>query len=424
MTSLLVFGVLATLAAGFILWPLLRHSSPAPVAADSALNGQLQTNIQLFREHMAELEAAVAAGRIDAEQFAQLKLEQERNLLDDEANLEARIHHPLSRFGRLLLVSVCMVCVIAALVLYQRWGSAPDVAIYQMQQRNNQLDYQDMLHGREPDAGRALEFMAVVEARLTQKPESTQYWFVLARSAMAIGDYARAVNAYEKILPLDPEASIVMGELAQAIFLRDKNRISPPVVHLAESALKFDPENTTALGLMGIHAFEQQDFAKAVDYWQRAVTILGPEAPGSQALQSGIARARSEAAKNGIALDQPQPAAGRSISLQVKLGNNLELADDLPVFVYARAWQGARIPLAIQRLTLAELPTQLTLDETMAMSPAQSLAQAGQVEVVARIALDGSATAKPGDWQGSVGPLDLENLPENIVIVIDQKLSE
>src|SRR5690606_24378977 len=251
-----------------------------------------------------------------------------------------------------------------------------------------------------------------------------QYWFVLARSAMEVGDYARAVNAYERILPLDPEASIVKGELAQAMFLRDKNRISPAIVHLAESALLLDAQNTTALGLLGINAFEQKNFTAAVEYWQRAVAILGPEAPGSQALQGGIARAQSEAKKAGETIDQPEAAAGRSISVQVKLGEGLDLSGDLPVFIYARAWQGARMPLAIQRLTLAELPAQVTLDETMAMSPAMSLAQASQVEVVARIALDGSATAKAGDWQGSVGPLDLDDLPTEIVINIDQQLTE
>jgi len=424
MTSLFVFIVLALLAAGFILWPLFGHRRSIPVASDELLNEQLQTNVQLFHEHMAELEAAMAAGRIDAAQFAQLKLEQERNLLDDEANLEARYRNPLSRFGAIFLASIGVVCVVAALFLYQRWGSAPDVAIHQMQQQKNQLDYQDMLQNRSPDTERALEFMAAVEARLEQKPESTQYWFVLARSAMEVGDYARAVNAYERILPLDPEASIVKGELAQAMFLRDKNRISPAIVHLAESALLLDAQNTTALGLLGINAFEQKKFTAAADYWQRAVAVLGPEAPGSQALQGGIARAQSEAEKAGEAIDQPESAAGRSISVQVKLGEGLDLSGDLPVFIYARAWQGARMPLAIQRLTLAELPAQVTLDETMAMSPAMSLAQAGQVEVVARVALDGSATAKAGDWQGSVGPLDLDNLPAEIVINIDQQLSE
>src|SRR5690606_31649538 len=191
----------------------------------------------------------------------------------------------------------------------QRWGSAPDVAIHQLQQQKNQLDYQDMLQNRQPDPQRALEFMAAVEARLEQKPESTQYWFVLARSAMEVGDYARAVNAYERILPLDPEASIVKGELAQAMFLRDKNRLRPAIVHLAESALLLDAQNTTALGLLGINAFEQKNFTAAVEYWQRAVAILGPEAPGSQALQGGIARAQSEAKKAGETIDQPEAAA-------------------------------------------------------------------------------------------------------------------
>lgn len=427
--SWLVFVVLAVIAVCFVLWPMLGlgRSSPAPSESESqgpSLDDRLQTNIQLFREHMLELEAALAAGRIEQDQFEQLKLEQERNLLEEEASLAADQSAQTSRAGRFVLLGVSLVLVGVASLLYYQWGSAPDLALQNLQAEKNQLDYQDLLHNREPDSARAREFIAAVEARLEQKPASTQYWFMLARSAMEVGDYPRAIDAYRKILVLDPETSLVMGELAQALFLQNNNRMTPEIVALAQGALKIDAANTTALGLAGISAFENKQFAAAADYWQQAVNVLGKDAPGSRALQGGIERARSEATKAGQPLEQPDVVSGRRIVIRVELGDDLDLPADLPVFVYARAWQGARMPLAIQRLSLADLPVTVTLDESMAMTPTLSLAQADQVEVVARIALDGSATAKAGDWQGSIGPLDLENLPANIVIKIDQKLTE
>jgi cytochrome c-type biogenesis protein CcmH len=428
-SSLLVFVVLAALAMCFMIWPLLRFKASARarggnLTAQTDLDDRLKANIQLFQEHMTELEATLAEGRIDAGQFAQLKLEQERNLLEDEANLRADYRGQHSKLGGVILTGICVFLLVVAVVLYQRWGSTPDVTLQALQAEKNQLDYQDAMNNREPDPERARELMSAIEARLVQRPESTQYWFMLARTAMEIGDYARAVTAYERILPLDPTASVVMGELAQAMFLRDKNRMNPAIAGLAQSAVQIDPQNTTALGLLGINAFEKKDFAAAADYWQRAVTILGPDAPGSRALLGGVERARNEAAAAGTPLEQPKATAGRQIPLQVVLGQGVDVSGDLPVFVYARAWQGARMPLAIQRISLADLPASLTLDESMAMSPAMTLAQAGQVEVVARIAMDGSATAKAGDWKGSICPLDLDNLPAEILITIDQKLSE
>ena len=80
------------------------------------------------------------------------------------------------------------------------------------------------------------------------------------------------------------------------------------------------------------------------------------------------------------------------------------------------------MPLAINRVQVSQLPLTITLDESMAMSPQFTLANASQIEVVARISEDGSATAKPGDWQVSQGPIDINQLPESINLVIEKRM--
>lgn len=421
-SSWLAFITLLAVALVFLLWPLMRRrklsSSPVPDGDD-----QLQINIQLFREHMAELEAALAQQRIDAEQFAQLKLEQERKLLEDEEGLLAgkAIQHP--RMGMYVLVLSGLLLIVLAGWLYQQWGRAPDVKIQQLQERKNALDYQDLLANREPDAARAQALIEALEKRLTQRPDNSQYWFLLARNAMSINDFPKAITAYRKALALDPEAGLVTGELAQALFLRNGNRIDVEVETLAQAAVKRNPDNTTALGLLGIAAFERKDFAAAVKHWQTAVDVMGPESPGSRALASGIARANYEAAQQGDPMEGDD-GAQRSVQILIEPGAELaELAGDLTVFIYARPI-GGRMPLAIQRLTLGELPKLVTLDESMAMSPDMSLAQADRIEVVARVALAGGAVPQPGDWQGTLGPLELDDLPADLTLTIDQIVNE
>ncbi|HTF86351.1 MAG TPA: c-type cytochrome biogenesis protein CcmI [Cellvibrio sp.] len=416
-------AALSLLAAAFILWPLWRHRKQlqANNEVDNA-TARLEENIALFREHMRDLDNALAEGRIDDAQHAQLKLEQERTLLDDEASVRVARSPFTLGFGSKSLVFIAVLIIACGFLLYRELGSSADVHIQQLQAEKSRLDYQDLLHNRNPDPARTRAFIRELEDRVEQEPDNLQYWFLLARNALEVADYAKAVTAYQRTLALDPGAAIVMAELAQAMFLRDKNQMSPAIAELALKALQADARNTTALGLAGINAFQQKDFRTAARYWQQAVDIMGPDAPGARALQGGVARAQQEAA-NQPAGSEPA-ASGKSISLRVSLAEGVDAAGDQLVYVYARAWQGSRMPLAITRINVADLPATIILDETMAMSTMASLAQADQVEVVARISEDGTATAKPGDWQVSVGPLDMDALPETTELVIAEKLTE
>jgi len=70
------------------------------------------------------------------------------------------------------------------------------------------------------------------------------------------------------------------------------------------------------------------------------------------------------------------------------------------LFVFARAVNGPRMPLAVIRTKADELPRSFTLDDSMAMTPASKLSTAGDVIVEARVSKTGSATPSPGDLRG------------------------
>jgi cytochrome c-type biogenesis protein CcmH len=81
------------------------------------------------------------------------------------------------------------------------------------------------------------------------------------------------------------------------------------------------------------------------------------------------------------------------------------------------------MPLAIARIKVSDLPTTIQLDETMAMSPASSLATAGDIEVVARISPSGSAKAEVGDWLAKQGPISMKALPNQVELEINEQLT-
>lgn len=86
------------------------------------------------------------------------------------------------------------------------------------------------------------------------------------------------------------------------------------------------------------------------------------------------------------------------VSLDPKLRDRVAPNDTL--FIFARAVNGPRMPLAVVRATAADLPRSFHLDDSMAMAPVAKLSNASEVVVEARISKSGSATPSPGDLEG------------------------
>jgi len=416
---------LMAMAVAFTLWPWIAHRRQLVDARTAVNEVELAENVRLFQEHMAELEAQLSDGRLDKQQFAQLKLEQERALLQDDAELRQSAQTKIRRAGLWFFTALGVAVLSGAVVLYARLGASQDEYIRALQLDKQYADYQDMLANRQPDPQHARAVINAVEQRLRTEPDNVQYWFVLARSAMELGDFAQAAKAYQEVLARDAQSGMIMAETAQALFLRDGNQVTPPVVDLTKSALVLEPENTMALGLMGIINFGDKDYLGAIRHWRKAVKLLGEGAPGADSLNQGIERAKGlYIAGGGNETELEKAVAGRQITLAVSLATGIKINPDQWIYVYARAWHGPKMPLAITRIKASTLPAEVKLTEAMAMSPSASLASADQIELVARVSGDGTATAQPGDWQGSQGPFDTANLPERLGVVIDHQLAD
>ena len=130
-----------------------------------------------------------------------------------------------------------------------------------------------------------------------------------------------------------------------------------------------------------------------------AITVTGWQ-QSSEAAPSADTATMSAAKKSST-------KAGASLKVTVSLSSAVakQAAPDDVVFIFARAAHGPRMPLAIVRAQVKDLPTTIVLEDSQGMSPEMKLSSAPEVIVVARVSKSGMANAQNGDLEGVSAPV-------------------
>lgn len=251
-----------------------------------------------------------------------------------------------------------------------------------------------------------------LEARLKDQPDDADGWAMLGRTYAALGRHEQAAPAFKRAMALRPDDAAVIADYADALAMVNGRNLEGEPSRLIERALKVDPNNLKALSLAGTVAFYRKDYAGALRHWEKMAQIA-PNSEWVQQIQGGIDEARKLMGGPAVAAAQPAtPArpsatAGNSVSGTVTLAAALagKVSPDDTVFVFARPADGPRMPLAMIRKQVRDLPLTFKLDDSMAMSEAARLSSVERVVVGARISKRGDATAQPGDLQGLSAPV-------------------
>ncbi len=249
-------------------------------------------------------------------------------------------------------------------------------------------------------------------ARMKDRPDDAEGWTMLARSYSVLGRFGEALPAYARASELQPKNAALLADYADAVAATKGSANNPESIALVMRALAVDPEHPKALALAGTAQYDRGDFAGAIARWQKIADRLPPESDLSKQIQASIAEARehlpSGTAPTTTALAAPAATATTStlrgtVTLDAALAGKTTPTDI--VFVFARAAGGSRMPLAVQRAKVADLPLTFKLDDGMAMAPGATLSSAKQVIVGARISKSGNAMPQAGDLSGEVAPV-------------------
>ena len=87
--------------------------------------------------------------------------------------------------------------------------------------------------------------------------------------------------------------------------------------------------------------------------------------------------------------------------VEVSLDPAFDIAPGATVFVIARDAERPGPPVAVKRITAGDLPARIALTDSDAMLPDRGFQGVGKLELVARVALGGSAAAVAGDIESA-----------------------
>lgn len=438
-----IFWIIAAglvgLALLFVLPPLLsKRGQTEDVDQD-------ELNLAVFRQQVRELDSDLATGELDEQQYKTARRDLERELLYDVTGKGTGADSGGGRWAPVLL-AVALPAV--AISLYLHLGDTSVIPRLEAA-ANGQVP---AAHPGAP--GGQMPPLEVMVQRLADKmqqnPENLEGWMMLGRTYFAISQPERALDALEKAYGLAPENPDVLVTYAEAIAANNDSDLAGRPAELIQAALKIDPEHSSARWLEGLASFQANDFARAAEQWSELATTFDRQGKEAAELRRYIGEARTRA---GIAPEQApkpeltpsaeagpdtapqarsapggesrvaaeQPAASASVTVEVSLAETLspEANANDSVFVYAKAVGGPPMPLAAHRAHVGDLPLTVTLDDSMAMTPAMKLSGFPEVTVGARITKSGQAIPRSGDLEGETSSVR-PGQSDTVKVVIDR----
>jgi cytochrome c-type biogenesis protein CcmH len=244
--------------------------------------------------------------------------------------------------------------------------------------------------------------------KVKMEPNNSSAWAMLAHSQAMLGDFDAARKSYAQLAALLPNDAQVLADYADAAGVAQGRKLAGEPATLIAKALALDPKNLKALALAGREAFERKNYGQAIAFWERA-RALAKDTVLSAEIDANIAEARAFDGRDRPPQSVVSRPGGAAISGRLTLAPALasKVSPGDTVFVYARPLKGSRMPVALLRKKVSDLPLDFTLDDSMAMVPDIKLSMLSSVAVGARISKRGDATPQAGDLQGLVESVDL-----------------
>ncbi|OCQ23898.1 c-type cytochrome biogenesis protein CcmI [Pseudoalteromonas luteoviolacea] len=389
-----MFVLLVVLSCLFVVVPFLRKEKL--VSVDHDANAE---RIDIYHQRLEELQSELDNQRLEQGDFEDSVIELKRRLLNElspERTLDTR--------GNNLVLATTGVAftVVVSSVFYYFTGSHQQITNWHKAvEKLPEYGERAVLQTGEPLTANELQAFALgLRTKLANSGDDAVAWMLLGRVAMSLNDYEMAMQAFDKALVMQPDNHNVLVNYSQALLIEGTEASVNKAAHMLSRVLRKDPQNIDAISLLALIAYEREDWLEAKSAFEVLLATMTQNDPRYGFIKQRITEIDQKIATNSTGTEQV--GAGPQLTVNVDIAGELagQIPNNATLFVFAKAANGPRMPLAVKKLTVFNLPLQVNLNDSMAMMPELKLSSFEEVVITARISVDDSVMLQDGELEG------------------------
>lgn len=376
------------------------------------------SNTVLIKQRMDELAREQDEGLLSEEDRKQSETELKLALLDevkDDIEGQSSVKLPLA-LGFLLSITVAGGVYFHANQIQQvnDWQTAiarlPELAKRIVAEGDESIQAKDLA-----------DFALGLRSKLREKPDDTTGWMLLGRVFSSLNRFDSATQAFDKSLQISPNNTATLISYSQALMMQGDESSAQQAKQLLQRLLRVEPDNSNAMGMLAVVAAQLGDKDLAIQNWQQLKSFVDESDPNYQLINQRIAELSGEENSELLSPDTAPTVITINIALDKMLDS--KLPENGYLFVFAQDASGAvRMPAAVVKSRLSELPISIELSDANAMMPNYKLSQLTEARLVARISLDENVATAAGELQGEIVVTIQAGTSSQQQITIDEEL--
>jgi cytochrome c-type biogenesis protein CcmH len=367
-------------------------------------------NVEVAAAHLSELKEELQSGQISEEQFQRYRLELEKTALEEIGDSsDISPEQPVKTGNTTLAVIIALVVPLLSLFIYKQIGSEEALSGVQASLQKDNVHSQEELD----------EFIRSVEKDVQDNPGNVESRIALGQVYVELERYSDAAAVYRQLYQIRPDDPAILLDYAEALALFHDNRLIGRPTELLNEVLAIEPDNGRALWLAGFASLQAGDREQTLMHWDRLLAGIEPNSEIYAQVTKLIDQIKLNQPSSEAAEVEKDKIATQSITVNVSIAPEFDANIDpnTTLFVFARAAEGPRMPLAVHKGKAKDLPLSVSLDDSMAMVPNMSLSRFPQIVIGARLSTNDQPQGQSGDYEGFSTTIELSETPDIDILI-------